>query len=100
MEETKVVRKVGRPKKVIENYEEENEKQREYMRNYMKEYMLRKKDDVEFMEKRRLKIRAYQNNRSQNEEEYRNKKLEYSKNYYYRLKEAYNNTQNTPTTGE
>lgn len=82
MEDTK--RKVGRPKKVVENPEEELDKQREYMRNYMKEYMLRKKDDPIFMDKRKLKVREYQARRGNSDEEFRQRKLEYARNYYIR----------------
>jgi hypothetical protein len=88
-----IKRKVGRPKKVIENYEEVHEKQREYMRNYMKEYMIKKKDDVAFMENHRMKMREYQNGRAINDPEYRNNKLVYAKNYYKKLKDAFKNNQ-------
>lgn len=100
MEEPKTVRKVGRPKKIIEDYEAEKEKQREYMRNYMKDYMLHKKDDTEYMEKQRLRIRAYQKERSRNDEELRNKKNEYSRNYYNKMKEMREAFKNTQIAGE
>lgn len=87
-----VKHKVGRPRKVNVNLEEEREKQREYMRNYMKEYMARKKDDPVFMEKQRDRVRKYQHARKGDDEEYRQKKLEYSKSYYNKMKEAYKNT--------
>lgn len=87
MEEVKS--KIGRPKKVIVDYEAEREKQREYMRNYMKEYHQRKKDDPEYMEKRKAKAKRYKENRLSTDEAFRAKNAEYGRMYYRRMKEAY-----------
>jgi hypothetical protein len=82
-------RKIGRPKKVIVDYEAEREKQREYMRNYMKAYNQRMKDDPVYAEKRKVNAKKYIENCLSTDEAFKVKNAEYAKMYYRRMKDAY-----------